>query len=349
MQKFQLCYELPDQRDRFIAPQLLHESPADYDWSEEDNLQLRYHYPVFMPRGILSRAIVRLRRRIENQALVWRSGVILCDDFARAEILELRGERQLRIRIAGQNKRDLMMEIVRALDELHRSFPKLRYERQIPCHCEACRSGSVPHFYVLDELLQRLANGKDTIECKNPPYENVVVRGLLDEVVVIKREAQMLETLEPKYAYIHYGDIINEGGKYMYEGDEIQVERIEDSQSVSIGEGARASGSMVAVTQPQILAENPTRGPRISVNSAWANGLFYLLVFVVVIASLGVLANSVTPWTLVIIIVAGVLFIPLIGALQLRQDERLTQKNFLELVGLVIKQLPLVGRLFPKG
>jgi len=35
-----------------------------------------------------------------------------------------------------------------------------------------------------------------------------------------------------------------------------------------------------------------------------------------------------------------------VGALQLRQDDRLSEKNFMELIKLVIAQLPLIGNIF---
>ena len=39
-----------------------------------------------------------------------------------------------------------------------------------------------PHFYHIDKLRERIANRKQTIECGKPPYEDVPVRGLIDEV-----------------------------------------------------------------------------------------------------------------------------------------------------------------------
>lgn len=79
--------------------------------------------------------------------------------------------------------------------------------------------------------------------------------------------------------------------------------------------------------------------------SAWANGSFFLFVFVIVLVTLDVLARSVSPYILPIILIAGVIFVPLIGALQLRMDTQLSEKLFLELMELVIGQLPLLGRL----
>ncbi len=334
MQNFQLCYSLPDRPDTFIAPQLLKPDVRAYPWDASDNLQLRYRYPVFMPRGILSRAIVKLHHRIEEQTLVWRSGVILNDGYARAELLELRGESEIRIRIAGHNKRDLLMEVVRALDELHQGFPKLRYEKLIPCNCVTCKDLGDPHFFDLKELLDRQANRKDTIECKKPPYENVPIRGLLDDAVWQMVQKPGYDHITDREAIYHvYGDF--------YQGGRTEVGDIAGSAGVAIGRETQAA----AILSPK--EESMSNQKQKPVKSAWANGLFYLFVFVVVIAGLGFLANSVSFSALIAILIAGLLFIPLIGALQLRQDDNLSEKNFLELIRLVLAQLPLIGRLFP--
>lgn len=41
-----------------------------------------------------------------------------------------------------------------------------------------------------------------------------------------------------------------------------------------------------------------------------------------------------------IILISGVLFLSIIGALQMRQDEKLNEKNFLKLMALSFKYLP---------
>jgi hypothetical protein len=88
----------------------------------------------------------------------------------------------------------------------------------------------------------------------------------------------------------------------------------------------------------------PNQSPKIK--SAWANGLFYLFIFVVVIGGIGYLAGTLKLLNLVAVILAGIVFIPLVGAFQLYQDDRLSQKNFMELVKLAIAQLPLIGNIF---
>ena len=92
------------------------------------------------------------------------------------------------------------------------------------------------------------------------------------------------------------------------------------------------------------LPQTPSPSPKIK--STWANGSLYLFLFVVVIAGIGYLAGTLKLLNLVAVIIAGIVFIPLVGALQLRQDDRLSEQNFMELVKLVIAQLPLIGNIF---
>lgn len=93
------------------------------------------------------------------------------------------------------------------------------------------------------------------------------------------------------------------------------------------------------VSQPVPATHEPV------VRSAWANGLFYLFVFVVVAGVVAWIAGSLDPLALGIVVIAGLIAVPLIGALQLSMDKRLNQKTFLELMRLVIRQLPLIGGL----
>lgn len=78
--------------------------------------------------------------------------------------------------------------------------------------------------------------------------------------------------------------------------------------------------------------------------SPWHSGSFYLVTAVVFIGVL-VLAAVVLPlWTLPLICIAAVVFVTIVGALQLKQDERLSERSFLDLMRLALNQLKLVGR-----
>jgi hypothetical protein len=74
----------------------------------------------------------------------------------------------------------------------------------------------------------------------------------------------------------------------------------------------------------------------------WVSGTFYLLALLLVLAILAIVANVVSFWVFPAVIVGGLLGLSVIGALQLRQDEQLSERGFIDLMGLTLRQLPLI-------
>jgi internalin A len=192
MMNFKLCYEIPNAPKTYIAPQLLTPNQPDYAWDDEsENLLLRYEYE-FMPKGILTRFIVEMHAWIELQSCVWKSGVILSKDDARAEVTELyryhKGE--IRIRVSGKRQRDLLTTIRHELDKIHNSYnssddrlnkvQRLKYKTLVPCNCVTCKSGNDPHFYALD-IIHKFRDARKDIQCQNS-FDMVKVNGLIDDI-----------------------------------------------------------------------------------------------------------------------------------------------------------------------
>ena len=76
--------------------------------------------------------------------------------------------------------------------------------------------------------------------------------------------------------------------------------------------------------------------------SPWKDGSFYLITFVVIIAAIGVVA-SVVPWyAFPVVLIASIIIGSIIGTLQFRQNNKLSEKNFVELMSLYFKSLFLL-------
>jgi hypothetical protein len=207
MENFKICYRIPGQRGHYIAPQRLPREAPKYDWDDTDNLIVRYEYE-FMPKGIITRLIVEMHRLIcrPNIALssgaasgdiVWREGVLLADNYAKAEVIENYHQRKISIRVSGTQKNYLLNSIRYKLWEIHDDYenrirdklPKihdtyekrLKYKELIPCNCSQCKGSQNPHSYDFEILRGHLAHGKYTVECGKPPYKDVQVRGLIED------------------------------------------------------------------------------------------------------------------------------------------------------------------------
>lgn len=317
MKSFKLCYEIPGRPNTFISPQLLDIEQPDYNWDDSHNLILRYEYE-FMPKGILTSFIVEMHQFIEQQKLVWQTGVVLNNGRARAEVTENRYKDEIKIRVSGVHRKELLSVIDYKFFEIHRSFERLQYNTRVPCNCETCVGSQTPYAYNLDKLHKFLEDRQYEIQCQES-YHMVDVRNLLNDVE-IDRKASISEEAHKKQ-------------EEKLAGFNIQVAQgnvvIQQSET----------GDISMTQQPQDPEALPKKT---KAKSSWANGLFYLFVFVVVIAALNFVAGNVPPATLALIILGGMLFIPMIGALQLRQDDQLSEKSFLELMKMVVEQLPLL-------
>ncbi len=109
-----------------------------------------------------------------------------------------------------------------------------------------------------------------------------------------------------------------------------------ESQNITI-----TGGTVIFNQEGKVSLNNPRKT---NIKSSWANGSFYLATFIVVIVGFLVLAKNLPFYSLVVIILAAILFVPLIGVLQIFFDKRISEKGFLKVLTMVIKQLPLIGK-----
>jgi len=187
MRNFELCYRLPDTKpETWLAPQLLPPSkPSDLmNWEQPGDLALRYRYE-FMPKGLISRLMVRQHRFVPKSDLGWVTGVLFERDGTQVlvEIPSEGGEIVLRAR--GPERKELLSVIAADLDALNDSFHGLQHkvEKLVPCICSECCGLAIPVYFEQKRLLQRKKDKKLKIECPSS-YEDVDVLELLDGIRV---------------------------------------------------------------------------------------------------------------------------------------------------------------------
>jgi hypothetical protein len=78
--------------------------------------------------------------------------------------------------------------------------------------------------------------------------------------------------------------------------------------------------------------------------SPWFSGIFYVAALVVVGAVLLVLGRYLSAWVLPFAVVGAALLLMVVGALQMRQDDQLSERGFLKLMGDVLARLPMLLR-----
>jgi hypothetical protein len=83
------------------------------------------------------------------------------------------------------------------------------------------------------------------------------------------------------------------------------------------------------------------------VRSPWASGSFYLFCVIAFILTLRIAFGQLHPIWLPVVLVGGVIVSVVVGALQLKQDARLSERGFLSLISVAFRSLPLVRSLVP--
>ncbi|MBD2214339.1 leucine-rich repeat domain-containing protein [Nostoc linckia FACHB-104] len=316
MMNFKLCYEIPNSPKTYIAPQLLTEKQPEYLWNQDNNIILRYTYD-FMPKGIITQLIVAMNGLIDAQKYVWKSGVILSQDNTKAEVIEYYDNREIKIRVAGRHKRDVLTRVTYEIDKIHASYKELKFNKLIPCNCSGCKNQQQPHFYNFEDLRDRISNSKFDIECNKRPYEKVNVLGLIDDVM---DRSQLTQPAPNKL-----------GGDIYINTEKIELLKLQQGNNIMTEQPNNQNNS-----QPEVQVKLPF---------AFRNGMFYLFIFVVVFSLIAFFGGSLPFHYLALAILGTAIFIILIGVLQLRQDDRLSEKSFVELIKMVLKQFPLIGNL----
>ena len=184
MEKFELCYKLPDQKtDTWLTPQLLSPSAPDafVNWAQTDDLVLTYQYD-FLPKGLISRLMVRMHRFVLRPDLCWAAGALFerGDTQLLASLASPSGQ-EIELRARGPEAKALRDVIASDLDALNATFEGLRgkVRKLVPCICPQCRQSTNPARYEELRLLKRKTDSKLSIECPES-YEDVSVLELLD-------------------------------------------------------------------------------------------------------------------------------------------------------------------------
>lgn len=187
--RFEICYPSPIS-DEYIAPQLLPNERPEFEWDSTSTLKFRYQYP-FMPKGLISRLIVRLSDLIAGDgAHVWNEGVLVEDkNGCQAQIIQEKtvkeGLEVLEIEVQGDKygRKYLLNYIRTEVRKIHdKSFKHIDYEEMIPCICEDCVGDSQPKFFEHSELLKYQEGNVAEIDCSKNKIKKVSVRALLEGV-----------------------------------------------------------------------------------------------------------------------------------------------------------------------
>ena len=178
MMKFELCYKL-ENADEFIAPQLLSRDKPVYSWIQNKNSIIVYDYD-FLPKGIITRFIVRMHYYIDDQSLVWREGVVLKREDSIAEIIQTYGRREIFIKVRGESRKDFLAIIIDQLDRINSDYKRIRVKKMIPCNCFKCSTEAHKHLYDYNLLKKYISHQIKSVRCEESMTEVEITKLIFD-------------------------------------------------------------------------------------------------------------------------------------------------------------------------
>ena len=215
---FDICYQSAN--DNYVAAQLLPENaPPQYKWSTHSGaLKFRYQYPV-MPKGLMSRLIVRLSEYLEimdNVEVVWKKGAILsiktdkndskslCRILMKEDDAESKdGLRQIIFEVMGDpesHRKHALQRVREEVESLHkRWFRSIKADEMVPCCCSDCRLSLKPELYKLEKLLKLREKRSETV-CYSSG-EDISIFQLLEGVY----EDSEIRNMDSRHGFREYG------------------------------------------------------------------------------------------------------------------------------------------------
>ncbi len=191
--KFELCFELSP--GHYLAPQLLNVDEVPYEWRTNlDNFHFEYRYP-FMPKGMLTRLIVKLHPFI-HEGTNWRYGVLLEYKDTRALVREQYFDRKIHIILEGSFKKEMLRMIRQTIEEIHADVNNLAMTEWISCNCPECADSKDPHFFEFSELQMYHEQRERHIKCSHNYIKNVEVEALIHQVVKTERKNKLSKYIE---------------------------------------------------------------------------------------------------------------------------------------------------------
>ena len=177
MNKFELAYELPDEKSHLVAELLPSSEPA-FEWDATDNLRFYYRYD-FLPAGVMTRFIVRLHQDLEEKSdgaqLCWREGAVLFWEDTHAFVKVKPSDKLIEIKINGRKRKELFAIIRREFDHINKSIKKVKITKEIPCNC----SDDCSYKFNYEGLRVAEKGGITTVQCQMS-WKNVPLSLLLE-------------------------------------------------------------------------------------------------------------------------------------------------------------------------
>lgn len=312
MKKFELCFPF-DSNSKYLIPDLLPKEEPSHGFKEEGTLVFQYHYDV-LPQSVISRFIVRMHEVI-TPPIYWRKGVLLDDGWNQALVRADLESKKIFIFVDGatRTRRDFLSRIRAQFEHIHKSIESLQVQEKV----------------ALPNQLEITVSYKYLLELEDKGRKQVDIEGVKDPVN-LQRLLNGFESADKR----RERRINNKAAEH-----KLLIQQLDKRGQ--------------ELDKRHELLNHQEKNQVANKNNPWTSGSFYLVAYVVVTATIIgaiwvisiIAANNPYAWgSLPIILIAGLLGLISIGALQLKNDARYKDEEFTKLMIEVVKRVVRLGK-----
>ncbi|MEM0906178.1 MAG: COR domain-containing protein, partial [Pseudomonadota bacterium] len=127
----ELCFRLPSNEERFLAPEGLRENSPDYSQFTKEALRFRYRYAE-VPRGLIPRLIVKLHDYLERPPQIWLTGGRFHIGGAMVIVEGDRIDRQIDISVLDEQRRAALFTLRQTMQNLHDNYREIGATAVVP-------------------------------------------------------------------------------------------------------------------------------------------------------------------------------------------------------------------------
>lgn len=261
MKKFELCFEIS--QGNYVVPELLNVSSPEKSYNFSNSISLNYIYS-FMPAGIISRLIVRLKDRIISNEF-WKNGLFINFESSIAKIVSKPLDRLLSIEVNGDSKAELLAIIRAELEIINETLNFPSHEMKIKCNCNQCERSRTPYMFRWDYLVRLKNANKSKAECEHS-LNNIPLEKLIGPYEIKLKEYHEefgFSIQDLTYDIVEISTRLLER-KYQYKTEDLITDMFTDnlrSKNYRISDQTRSGKSNSNAGELDIMVRNPRNMP----------------------------------------------------------------------------------------
>lgn len=181
LREFKIAFPKKHIKDEYILPSRTKTIPENKKWTIADN-QIRMIYEFdFMPYGIVNQLSGELSKNIFSDENIWYNAVDFQYENSISQVEEDRIKRKINIICKGEDARELIAIIKKAIDDIISEYKGVTYDIIVPCNCKKCISSNEPTLFSYIKIKRWIDNGNEYKHC-NESDEKINLKNLIFNV-----------------------------------------------------------------------------------------------------------------------------------------------------------------------